>query len=154
LSNLGLRKRIFGEVDMFQFDHTDELYAHMNINYIKLDRVPAFDQWGAALEPLARGDFFTTTGEVLLPRVDVSKSTANEVIASVDVQWTFPLRYAEIVWSDGKTTHHETIPLADTKEFGTRTFEWRAPATGWKWARLAVWDIATNGAFVNPVWKN
>ena len=27
LSNQGLRKRIFGEVDMFQFDHTDELYA-------------------------------------------------------------------------------------------------------------------------------
>jgi hypothetical protein len=86
--------------------------------------------------------------------VDLSKSTANEVIASVDAQWTFPLRYAEIVWSDGKTTHHETIPLADTKEFGTRTFEWRAAAPGWKWARLAVWDIATNGAFVNPVWKN
>ena len=46
LSNQGLRKRIFGEVDMFQFDHTDELYAHMNINYIKLDRLPAFEQWG------------------------------------------------------------------------------------------------------------
>ena len=67
LSNQGLRKRIFGEVDMFQFDHTDELYAHMNINYVKLDRLPAFERWGDALEPLARGDFFTTTGEVLLP---------------------------------------------------------------------------------------
>ena len=64
LSNQGLRKRIFGEVDMFQFDHTDELYAHMNINYIKLDRLPAFERWGDALEPLARGDFFTTTGGV------------------------------------------------------------------------------------------
>ena len=40
---------------------------------------------GEALEPLARGDFFTTTGEVLVPRVDLSKSTANEVVASVDV---------------------------------------------------------------------
>ena len=76
LSNHGLRKRIFGEVDMFQFDYTDELYAHMNINYVKLDRLPAFEQWGEVLEPLARGDFFTTTGEVLLPRVDLSKSTA------------------------------------------------------------------------------
>ena len=154
LSNQGLRKRIFGEVDMFQFDHTDELYAHMNINYIKLDRLPAFEQWGQALEPLARGDFFTTTGEVLLPRVDLSKSTANEVVASVDAQWTFPLRFAEIVWSDGKTTQRETIPLAETREFGKRTFEWRAPAAGWQWARVAVWDVAGNGAFVNPVWKN
>jgi hypothetical protein len=126
----------------------------MNINYIKLDRLPAFERWGDAVEPLARGDFFTTTGEVLIPRVDLSKSTANEVIASVDAQWTFPLGYAEIVWSDGTMTHRETIPLRETREFGKRTFEWRAPATGWKWARLAVWDVAGNGAFVNPVWKD
>ena len=154
LSNQGLRKRIFGEVDMFQFDHTDELYAHMNINYIKLDRLPSFERWGDALEPLARGDFFTTTGEVLLPRVDFSKSTANEVVASVDAQWTFPLRFAEIVWSDGTTTHRETIPLARDARVRKQTFEWRAPAPGWKWARLAVWDVAGNGAFVNPMWKN
>jgi hypothetical protein len=154
LSTQGLRKKIFGEVDMFQFDHTDELYAHMNINYIKLDGLPAFDRWSDALEPLVRGDFFTTTGEVLLPRVDLSKSTATEVIASVDAQWTFPLRFAEIVWSDGKTTHRETIPLAETREFGKRAFEWRAAAPGWQWARVAVWDVAGNGAFMNPVWKN
>ena len=80
-----MRKRIFGEVDMFQFDHTHELYAHMNINYIRLDRLPSFDRWGDALEPLARGDYFTTTGEVLLPRVDMSKSTADEVIAQAEV---------------------------------------------------------------------
>ena len=153
LGNQGLRKKIFGEVDMFQFDHTHELYAHMNINYIRIDRLPAFDRWGDAVEPLARGDFFTTTGEVLLPRVDLSTSGANEVIATVDARWTFPLRFAEIVWSDGKTTHREAIPLAETREFGTKTFEWRAPAPGWTWARIAVWDVAGNGAFVNPVWK-
>jgi hypothetical protein len=153
LSNQGLRKRIFGEVDMFQFDHTHELYAHMNINYIRLDRLPEFDRWGDALTPLARGDFFTTTGEVLLPRTDLSKSTSDAIAASVDAQWTFPLRFAEIVWGDGKTTHREMIQLTDTREFGKRTFEWRASAPGWQWARLAVWDIAGNGAFVNPVWK-
>jgi len=153
LSNQGMRKKIFGEVDMFQFDQTHELYAHMNINYIKLDRLPSFDRWGDALEPLARGDFFTTTGEVLLPRVDLSKSTSNEVVATVDAQWTFPLRFAEIVWSDGTATRRETIALADTREFGKKTFEWRAPAPGWTWARVAVWDVAGNGAFVNPFWR-
>jgi hypothetical protein len=45
------------------------------------------------------------------------------------------------------------IELADTREFGGKTFEWRAPAKGWKWARVAVWDVAGNGAFVNPVWR-
>ena len=153
LNNQGLRKRTFGEVDMFQFDHTHELYAHMNINYVKLDRLPEFERWGDALAPLARGDYFTTTGEVLLPRVDLSRSTADHVVANVEARWTFPLRFAEIVWGDGHTTHRETIPLSETREFGKRTFEWRATAAGWTWARVAVWDVAGNGAFVNPVWK-
>ena len=28
-----------------------------------------------------------------------------------------------------------------------------ADAPGWKWARLAVWDVAADGAFTNPVWR-
>ena len=153
LNNQGLRKRLLGEVDVFQFDHTHELYAHMNINYIKLDRLPPFDRWGEALTPLAKGEFFTTTGEVLLPDVNLSSSSATEIVASVRAIWTFPLRFAEIVWGDGQTTHRQIIELADTREFGSKTFEWRAKASGWKWARVAVWDVAGNGAFVNPVWR-
>ena len=153
LNNQGLRKRLLGEVDVFQFDHTHELYAHMNINYVKLDRLPAFDRWGDVLVPLARGDFFTTTGEVLLPEVSFSSSSAGEIVAKARVLWTMPLRFAEIVWGDGQTTHHETIDLAQTREHGSKTFEWRVKASRWKWARLAVWDVAANGAFVNPVWR-
>jgi hypothetical protein len=153
LNNQGLRKRFLGEVDVFQFDHTHELYAHMNINYIKLGRLPAFDRWGEALAPLARGEFFVTTGEVLLPDVNLASSSATEIVARARVLWTFPLRFAEIVWGDGQTTHREVIELADTREFGSRTFELRAKASGWKWARVAVWDVAGNGAFVNPVWR-
>jgi hypothetical protein len=153
LNNQGLRKRFLGEVDVFQFDHTHELYAHMNVNYIKLDRLPSFDRWGDALAPLARGEFFTTTGEVLLPEVDLSSSSAHEVVARARVTWTLPLRFAEIVWGDGRTTHREVVELTDTREFGSESFEWRAPANGWTWARLAVWDVAGNGAFVNPVWR-
>jgi hypothetical protein len=26
-------------------------------------------------------------------------------------------------------------------------------APGWTWARLAVWDVAADGAFTNPVWR-
>jgi hypothetical protein len=153
LNNQGLRKRLLGEVDVFQFDHTHELYAHMNINYIKLDRLPAFDRWGDALAPLARGEFFTTTGEVLLPEVDFRASSATEIVAGVRALWTFPLQFAEIVWGDGQSVHRQVIELADTRGFGSRRFEWRAMANGWKWARVAVWDIAGNGAFVNPFWR-
>jgi hypothetical protein len=154
LSNQELRKRLIGEVDVFQVDHTHELYAHMNINYIKLDRLPTFDRWGEALAPLAKGEFFTTTGEVLLPEVNFTSSSATEIVAKARVQWTFPLRFAEIVWGDGQATHRETIELANTREFGGNAFEWRTRASGWKWARLAVWDVAGNGAFVNPFWRS
>jgi hypothetical protein len=153
LNNRGLRKRWLGEVDVFQFDHTHDLYPHMNINYVRLTRLPAFERWGEALAPLAKGEFFTTTGEVLLPDVSLASSSANEIVANVRVLWTLPLRFAEIVWGDGTATHRELIELADTREFGSRTFEWRAKANGWTWARVAVWDVAANGAFVNPVWR-
>ena len=153
LSNQGFRKRLLGEVDVFQFDHTHELYAHMNINYVRLDRLPAFDRWGDALAPLTKGDFFTTTGEVLLPEVDFTSSSADEIVAKARVLWTFPLQFAEIVWGDGRATHREVIELTDTREFGGRSFEWRAKAPGWTWARLAVWDAAADGAFVNPSWR-
>lgn len=158
LSNQGIRKKLLGEVDVFQFDETHELYAHMNVNYIQLDRLPDFDQWGEALEPLARGEFFTTTGEILLPEVDWSESSKSKITVRARVHWTFPLRAAEIVWGDGRETHHATIPLTDTRGFGVENFEWTVEAEGWSWARLAVWDVATNGAFVNPVfteeWPN
>ena len=153
LNNQQLHKRLLGEVDVFQFDHTHELYAHMNINYIKIDRLPTFDRWGDALVPVANGDFFTTTGEVLLPDVNLASSSAGEIVARVRAQWTFPLRFAEIVWGDGQTTHREVIELGDTREFGNRQFEWRTKANGWTWARVAVWDVAGNGAFVNPFWR-
>ena len=61
---------------------------------------------------------------------------------------------AEIVWGDGHETHRETIPLADTREFGNREVHMACGAQKWKWARLALWDIAGNGAFTTPIWRN
>jgi hypothetical protein len=153
LNNRGLRKRLLGEVDVFQVDHTHELYAHMNVNYVRLARLPSFDRWGDALAPLAKGEFFTTTGEVLLPEVNLASSSESEIVAKARVSWTFPLRFAEIVWGDGQRTHRELIELTKTREFGSSTFEWRTRAAGWRWARVAVWDVAGNGALVNPVWR-
>ena len=154
LSAQGLRKRIFGEVDVFQFDDTHELYAHMNINYVRLDELPPFDRWGEAVEPLARGDFFTTTGEVLLPEVDFSASTADRLDVWIEADWTFPLRFAEIVWGDDAgQVHREITLLSRTRVFGAGGFGLATGAPGWAWARVAVWDVAGNGAFVNPTWR-
>ena len=150
MRNWGLDKRILGEVDVFQFDRTHELYAHMNVNYVRADKLPDFEQYGRLMEPLLRGDMFVSTGEVLLPEWKITGS-ADEIRASAKVRWTFPLNFAEIVWGDGENTRREIVALHSSGSFGERNFQWKCRAPGWKWARIAVWDVAANGAFVNPV---
>ena len=150
MHNWGADKRLLGEVDVFQFDHTHEVYAHMNVNYVKLDRLPGFDRYGEVLAPLRRGEFFVTTGEVLLPSWDIA-GDGHEIAIKADVRATFPLQFAEVVWGDGEGTQRQVIDLSDTSEFHSGSYEWNVPAPDWKWARLAVWDVAANGAFVNPV---
>lgn len=150
MHNWGLDKRLIGEVDVFQFDHTHELYGHMNVNYIKADRLPSFENYGQLLAPLRRGEFFVTTGEVLLPSWSVG-GTDDQIEVEVEIRGTFPLQFAEIVWGDGKGTQRQVFDLSHTREFGTEEFHWKIPAPGWTWARIAVWDVAANGAFVNPV---
>ena len=137
---------------MFQFDHTDELYAHMNINYIKLDRLPAFDRWGDALEPLASGEFFTTTGEVLLPRVDlleVDGERGGRRASTPSGRFRFGSPRSCGATARRRIARRST---GGTREFGSAPSN-GAPGTGWQWARLAVWDVAGNGAFVNPHWR-
>ncbi len=153
MNNWGLRKRLLGEVDVFQLDHTHELYAHMNVNYARVGGLPGYDQYGRFLQALAQGDYFVATGEVLLPQVSISPASANEIAVRADVRWTFPLQLAEIVWGNGSETFRKAFPLEMTREFGSSSYEWKVEANNWKWVRLAVWDVAGNGAFVNPVWK-
>jgi hypothetical protein len=152
MNNLGLKKRWFGEVDTFQGDPTHELYGHMNVMYVRLPAIPSYDNYVQVLDSLFKGDFFHTTGEILIPDAEV-KVAGEIVTASATVDYTFPLRIAEIVWGDGTSTHRQTIPLEETHEFGNRKFIWKADAPGWKWARLAVWDVAGNGAFTTPIWR-
>ena len=151
MNNWGLRKFAIGEVDVFQIDHTHELYSHMNANYVKLDRLPDFDHYGEMLDAVANGRFWVSTGEVLLPEVEVTAGSAGEIVVKAKVEWTFPLRVAQIVWGDGQGTNWKEIPLEDTREFSQATYQFRVPAKDWKWARFAVWDVAGNGAFTQPV---
>ena len=153
MSNWGLQKRIFGEVDVFQIDGTHELYAHMNVNYVRIASLPSFDEYGQLIEKLANGDFFVTTGEVLLPSVSISTGSSNQIGVRAKVNYTFPLAMAEVVWGASDGTHRKIFPLAETREFGEHEFTWQVNAPNWKWARFAVWDVAANGAFVNPVWR-
>jgi hypothetical protein len=152
MNNWGLKKRTMGEVDVFQLDDRDELYAHMNVNYVKLPELPSFDNYGRLLDAVARGDYFISTGEIVLPSVGIHDD-AGKIIVDANAQYTYPLEMAEVVWGDGSQTSRKLIPLTDTHEFGEKSFHLSIDAKDWKWARFAIWDVAGNGAFTNPVWR-
>ena len=154
LNNLGLHKRMVGEVDVFQIDTADELYAHMNVNYVRLPKLPDFDHYGQMIDAVAHGDDFISTGEILLPSAAITSGNGQLIQAKADVRFTFPLRMAEIVSGDGVQTHHQIFDLRTTPAFAQQQFRWSVTAPGWTWARLAVWDIAGDGAFTNPVWRS
>jgi hypothetical protein len=152
INNWGLHKLFIGEVDLFQIDATHELYGHMNVNYLRLPSLPDFDHYGDVVHAMTTGDGFISTGEVLLPQVRWSGAETKKITVDAQASWTFPLRVAEIVWGDGTRTERKLIALDSTREFGTSRFHWTADAPGWKWARLAVWDAAGDGAFTQP-WR-
>lgn len=154
------RKFTPGEVDVFQISDDSELYAHMNINYLRMDGpLPRYeDGWQPVVDALRKGAFFTTTGEVLIPSFTIDGAQSGETTAPgrrvtvrAAIEWTFPLAFAEIVSGDGTKVYRERIDLTDRGEFGTATISKTMDLRGRKWARLEVWDVATNGAFTQPV---
>ena len=160
MNNWGLRKLLIGEVDVFKIHLTDELYGHMNVNYLKLDRVPRHPDWSELLTALKAANFFVTTGEILIRSFALNGAPAGTSIqlnsddtVTVDarVEWTFPLNFCELVWGDGSSTHRSVRSLTTTGAFGHDELRFVVHTPGAKWARFAVWDIASDGAFTQPV---
>jgi len=119
---------------------------------LKLPRVPGPDEdWTPVLKALRDGDFFVTTGEILIPAYSVD-GTGDRRTISADVEWTFPLSFVEVVWGDGKKIDRQVISATDLPAFGTKHFSIPFDAANKAWVRFAVWDSAGNGAFVQPVW--
>jgi hypothetical protein len=145
MNNWGRLKFMLGEVDTYKKFADYDLYGDFNVNYIKLDRLPSAEDWTPILKALRNGDFFVTTGEVLISRCEISD---NEIKA--EVQWTFPLEFVEAVWGDGKNIDHRIISAAELPPFDKRVFTIPIKP-GQKWVRFAAWDSAGNGAFTQPV---
>jgi hypothetical protein len=162
MANWGAKKYIIGEVDTFQMETDFETYAHMNINYLRLAKLPRYDDgWQPVLDALRAGAFFSTTGEVLIPEFRVggklsgetlSLGQTTEPILKADLEWTFPLSFAEIVSGDGARVYRQRIDLSDTESFGHRKIRLPLELKERKWLRFEVWDIAANGAFTPPIW--
>jgi hypothetical protein len=147
MNNWGLDKRVLAEADLFTIDQANEMYGHMNVNYLRFGALPAFDKgWGSVLDSLRRGRFFSTTGEVLIPSFTVEGGKA-----VFTVEWTFPLQFAELVSGDGDKVYRDRIPLNNTAAFGRQTFRLPLDLSHRRWVRLEVWDVAVNGAFTQTI---
>jgi hypothetical protein len=149
----GLRpKYIIADIDTYRKGPEDDLYPNFPVNYLKLDRVPGPDEdWSPILRTLRAGDFFVTTGEILIPNYAIEGSGEHRSV-SADVEWTFPLEFVELVWGDGKRVDRKVISAKDLPAFGRKHFSIPFDVSGKSWIRFAVWDSAGDGAFVQPSW--
>ncbi|MBI2186866.1 MAG: hypothetical protein HYU37_07035 [Acidobacteria bacterium] len=128
----------------------DDFYANSPVNYVKLDAVPADGNWNPIIDAMKRGDYFWTSGEVLIPTYTVQGTGTKRTIVA-EVEWTFPLEFVEVVWGDGMTTDRRIVSATDLAPHGRKRFEIPFDATGKKWVRFAAWDTAGNGAMAQPV---
>ena len=145
-------KYIIADIDTYQKGPEDDLYPNFPVNYLKLDRVPGPDEdWSPVLKALRDGQFFVTTGEILIRSYGV-EGTGDRRTVTADVEWTFPLAFVEVVWGDGSKIDRQLISATDLPAFGTKHFAIPFDARGKAWVRFAVWDSAGNGAFVQPRW--
>lgn len=163
MANWGLRKHVIAESDIFTIRPENEMYAHLNVNYIEMETLPKYkDGWQPVLDAMQNGKFFVSTGEVLLPEFTVNGKRSGETITLNDKNadaeiivkgdWTFPLNFLEIITGDGKSVFREKINLNYTSAFGSETFKLKTNLKGKKWIRVELWDIATNGAFSQQIW--
>jgi hypothetical protein len=147
MNNWAGPKYMIAEGDTYAKYPDDETYGQLYVNYVKLPRLPKFDEdWTPVLQSMRNGDFFVTSGEVLLKRFAVEKTA---VVA--DLEWTFPLDFVELVWGDGDKVDRKIIPATGDAPFGTRSFRIPFDPAGKKWIRFAAWDSAGNGALSEPV---
>ncbi len=103
------------------------------------------------LKSIRNGDFWVSTGEILIKNYAVEGTGAKRTVAA-DLELTYPLDFVEVVWGDGKKVDKQVIRATDTTAHGTKKISIPFDATGKVWVRFAAWDSAGNGAFVQPMW--
>ena len=150
MNNWGRPKFMVGEVDTYKKYPDYDLYGDFNVNYVKLDRVPTSADWSPIVNALRAGEFFVTTGEVLIPKWT---SRARARTRRSWRTWSGRSR-----WSSSRSSgamackvDRTMIPATDQPPFGSHRFRIPFDPSGKKWVRFSVWDSAGNGAFTQPV---
>ena len=136
--------------EVYEQGYGDDIYANNPVNYVKIDTLPPPGEWGPIVSAMEHGDYFVTSGEVLIASYSVEGADSHRSIVA-DVQWTFPLEFVEVVWGDGQHTDRQIISATGLPAFGSHRFQIPFSADGKKWVRFAAWDSAGNGAMVQPI---
>jgi hypothetical protein len=85
-------KFMIAEGDTYTKWPDDETYPQLAINYVKLDKVPLYNEsWAPIIDLMRRGDFYGTTGEVLFHNWGVQGSGAKSVYTA-NIEYTYPAR--------------------------------------------------------------
>ena len=151
MNNWAGPKYLIAEGDTYTKSPEDETYPQLDVNYVKLAHLPRFSEgWMPVLDALRAGNFFVTSGEILLHDYSIQGSGGQRFFVA-DVDWTWPAEFVELVWGDGKTTGRELISATSLAPFSTHHYRLPFDASGKKWVRFAAWDSAGNGAFTQPV---
>ena len=128
----------------------DDIYANGPVSYLKLDSLPEGDDYSPIIDALKNGEYFVSSGEVLIPSHQYS-GTGSGAMLTAEVRWSFPLDFVEVVYGDGVETHSVIVSTTELPAFSTHTFEIPFDASGQAWVRFAAWDSAGNGAMTMPV---
>lgn len=157
MNNWNLKKTVISEADLFTITPENEMYAHMNVNYLMLDSLPKFtDSWQPVLNSMQKGKFFTSTGEVLMPSLTINDKRSGETLkldnselatVKLELNWTFPMNFVEVISGDGNKVYREKIDLTKTEAFGSQSLKFKTKLSNRTWVRIEAWDIAANGAF-------
>ena len=152
------------EADLFTITPENEMYAHLNVNYLMLDKVEPYAKgWQPVLTAMQKGKFFSSTGEVLLPELTINDKISGEILTldkngtasiKLKINWTFPMNFIEVISGDGNKVFRDKIDLSDTKAFGEKSFKFKTKLKGRTWVRVEAWDIAANGAFSQTFYIN
>lgn len=147
MNQWGVNKKMIGAGDLFYLDSTSSIYSQMNVNYLKLDKIPDPRNYPEVLDVIKKGDLWLSTGEVLLHSHFIT-----ETQVTADIEWTFPLEFAEVIYNDGDQIKRHTISLAETTEHDRKQFTFPVDLSAATWARFEVWDVARNGAWTQTTW--
>lgn len=151
----GLRpKYLIADVDTYRKGPEDDIYPGHPVSYVKIEKLPGpTEDWTPILKAVRSGDFWVTTGEVLITGYSV-EGAGNTRTVQATVEWTYPLEFLEVVWGDGKTVDRKIVRATDVLPHSSRRFSIPFEAAGKSWVRFAAWDSAGDGAFVQPTWLN